>query len=352
MANLHRARLAKAPLSSKKQQGVALWLSLGFIVIILGILGGAYYVFKQNKEEIDLLHQYVEKIETELGKKNASVSEFQSNLAKIAADTESHDVILRDHLRTLEDNISKMSERVDRVESVSNQNWLLSEVEYLLKIAGHRILLKEDVKGAIDILKSAEELIKKLPTADQGLMAVRVAIAQDIASMEAYREVDVPGTYAALSALGTGIEKLPLIPMEMPKTEDGQAAVPVKQPKALSEINEAFAGYLTIRKHDVSELRALLSPEQRLNLRDSIRLALEQAQTGLLRGDQRIYEESLTKVRTWVLNYFKADNFRVKMTTKKLEKLLKVEVEHDLPDISTSQQELKRYIADRMRAGF
>ena len=322
------------------------------ILIIGGLIGGGYYLHSQQKQEADLMHEYVAKVETELGQKNVAIREFQDSLAKVAADTQSQDVILNDHLRTLEDNLARVNKRLQKVEAASNQDWLLSEVEYLMKMAEIRIAMKQDVKGAISILKSAETLIKKMPVEDQGLLDVRVAISKDIASMEVHRNVDVPGSYAALAALGGLIEKLPLVPIEQPATTtdaDGNPVAAKKQAKILADINDAMAGYLTIRKHDISDLRALLSPEERINLRDSIRLALEQAQTGLLRGDQRIYDASLAKVRKWLLNYFVTDNFRVKMATKKIEKLIKVQVEYDLPSIADSQQELKRYLADRMR---
>lgn len=325
------------------------------IIIIGGLIGGGFYLHKNMTEEMELMHEYIAKVETDLGAKNESVREFQTSLAKVSADAESQDAILNDHLRTLEESLARIDQRLQNVEASSSHDWLLSEVEYLLKIAEIRIAMKQDVKGAIAILKSAENLIKKMPVEDQGLLSVRVAISQDIASMEVYRNVDVPGSYAELASLGEMIEKLPLIPTEQateaPAAPDaeGKPAPKASQPKMLSEINEALAGYLTIRKHDTTELRALLSPEERLNLRDSIRLAIEQAQTGLLRGDQRIYDASLAKVRKWLLNYFVADNFRVKMATKKIEDLIKVQVEYDLPSIAESQQALKRYLADRMR---
>lgn len=347
--------MQKSTIRSQQTGSATTAIMILLILIIGGMIGAGFYLHKQQQEKLGLLNQYIEKIEVELGAKNDAVIEFKGSLAKVAADTQSQDVILNDHLRTLEENLARVSVRLQKLEVSPNHDWLLSEVEYLMKMAEIRIAMKQDVKGAITILKSAETLIKKMPVEDKGLLNVRVAISKDIASMEMYRNVDVPGTYAELAAMGDLIEKLPLIPTEPPAAEpattaDGQPAPKVTQPKMLSEINEAFAGYLTIRKHDVADLRALLSPEERLNLRDSIRLALEQAQTGLLRGDQRIYDTSLAKVRKWLLNYFVADNFRVKMATTKIENLIKVQVEYDLPGIADSQQELKRYLADRMRA--
>lgn len=334
---------------AKQTGGVTASLSVALLAVITIGAAGGYYLWKQQHTELELLHQYVAKVEQQLSVKNEATEEFRNSLSKLTFETQSQDVILNDHLRTLDDEVAKMQQRVSRVEnSMSSQNWLLSEVEYLLKMADQRILIKEDVKGALLLLRKAEKLIRDMPASDgQALMNVRVAIAQDIASMEMYRGVDVPGTYAELAALGTAIERLPLILTEKPKVQEGE-----EKPEAvttLAKVNDAFAGYITIRRHDTDELKALLSPEQRLNVRDSLRLALDQAQTALLRGDQRVYDDSLSRIRRWVLQYFVAQDMQTQQVMRRVEALTKVTVEFDLPSLDQSQQELKRYLSDRMR---
>ena len=339
--------------SSNTGSNIAKWTSIFLTATLLAGGAGAYYLWNQSQLEIKLLHKYVEKVEVRLQQKEDIVTEFRVNLAKLSADSEGQDVVLNDHLRNLEDNLSRVSKRLRRVseDTLSSQKWLLAEVEYLMKSADHRILMKEDVKGAVKLLKSADDLIKKMPIEDQGLMDVRVAIAKDVASLQAYKDIDVPGTYAALNAIGDQIENLPLAQTAFDEVASVDGAVAEKQemPKMLSAVNETMAGYLVIRKHDISELKALLSPDQRNNLRDSMRLTIEQAQTALLRGDQRIYDQSLSKIRAWVHKYFIADNFKVQLAIKKVDALIKVQVQHDLPDIAGAQQALKRYLTDRMR---
>ena len=141
---------------------------------------------------------------------------------------------------------------------------------------------------------------------------------------------------------------LPLLPTKLTEPQPGKPGKDGKLPKILADINDTFAGYITIRRHDTSELKALLSPEQRLNFRDSVRLTLDQAETALLRGDQATYDASIAKLRQWVLDYFAQDNFKVQIANKKIEELTKVQVKQDLPSIAESQQELRRYIADKM----
>lgn len=331
---------------ASQQGGFALLMPIIMLVLLAVVLAGGIYLWKQQTTQIDLLNEYVSSIETQLGIKDQAVKEFRSSLSKLSAETQSQDVILGDHLRALEDELNSVTQRLAHMEkSVSTENWLLSEVEYLLKMADQRILIKEDVKGALILMRQAEKLVRTMPSDDAGLMNVRVAIAKDIAMMEMYRNIDVPSTYAELAALGVIIENLPLVPTRM-QEQDEEA----EQPDTLAKVNEAFAGYITIRRHDTEELKALLSPEQRLNMRDSLRLALDQAQTGLLRGDQRIYDESLSRIRRWVLQYFVTDDRQTQQVMRRVEDLIRVNVEFDLPAIALSQQELKRYLLDRMRS--
>jgi uroporphyrin-3 C-methyltransferase len=218
-----------------------------------------------------------------------------------------------------------------------------------MKMADHRMLMKEDVKGAIALLQSAESIIAKMPIDDSGLNKVRMAIVKDVTSMEVFKGVDVPGTYAQLVALGVLIEKLPMIPLES-ETQNIDAVDSAPTDNSLiAKVNASMGEYLTIRHYSDKELEAMLTEADRSRLRDNLLLSLEQAETAILRGEQKVYDASLNKVRIALMNYFKADDYRVELAKVKLDKLLDVKIETQLPDIASSQQELKRYLSDRMR---
>ncbi len=329
------------------QKGAANWLVLLLIIIIMAGACGGYYVWMETQKEIGQLHTYVEKVESTLKSKVQSVDEFQSKLSKVSAEIKSQDLVLNDHLKELQSQMAKLDGDFRQVSdaTLANETWLLSEAEYLLKTADHRILMKEDVAGAIRIMKSVDQLLKKMPAEDKQLLKVRVALANDIASLQALKDIDVLGTYAQLTALGDQIERLPLVPMEMPAATGDEKKS--QQPKILAKINDTFEGYLSIKRHDKEAIQALLSEESAYALKSSFRLIIEQAQTALLRGDQIMYDKSLSKLRSRVHQYFVADNFKVNMVIKKIDDLLKVKVSNDLPDISGSQQELKRYLSKR-----
>lgn len=350
-------RINNAQFPTNQQNGSVLVIVLIFAILFMACAGGGAYFYKKNQEQMELLNQYVAKVEDVLELKTQSADEFKKQLAKVSADLVAEDGPMGARLKALETNLEKANENIKNVAAAqASQSWLLAEVEYLLKMADHRILMKEDVRGAMTILRSADQLLKKMPVDDAGLREVRVSIAKDIAGLETYSAVDVPGTYAALVALGDTIEKLKLMPTEMEKGEEQTTEAASTESNGdkvdvLAVINDTMGGYLKVKNYSTEELKTLLSTDERRNLRDSMRLVLEQAQTALLRGDQVVYDKSLAKIRNWLLNYFSTSDFRVELAIKKVESLSSVTVQNELPDIAGAQQTLKRYLADRMRRG-
>ncbi len=336
--------------TAKRSVGAANWVVLALLVLLIAGAGGGFYLWQKTQQEIVNLHAYVTHVETNLKNKSASAEEFQRKLSQVSAESKSQDIVLNNHLKELEGQVSHLDGQFEKVSNatLSNEVWLLSEAEYLLKTADHRILMKEDVAGAIRILKSTDNLLKKMPVEDKGLLNVRVALANDIASLQALKDIDVLGTYAQLTALGDQIERLPLVQTDM-ASESATGEKKTPQPTILAKINDTMGGYLTIKKHDKQSIQALLSEESGFALKSSIALIIEQTQTALLRGDQVVYDRSLARLRSRVHQYFVADNFKVNLVIKKIDALLKVQVKNDLPEISGSQQALKRYLSDRAR---
>lgn len=334
--------------SSQTQSGFST-LTAGLLVIIVALIGAAGFVYQKDQKRIDLLERNFVRVEDRLILKSTATEEFRVELAKVSADVSTQDTIVQRHLKALGETLDKVGARVNKLEDSSSQEWLLSEVEYLMKMADHRILMKEDVKGAIALLESAETVLGKMTIEDSGLNNVRIAIVKDITALEVYKGVDVPGTYAQLVALGGLVEKLPMVPLELSSASEGVVEV-AAEVSFIDKINNSMGEYLTIRRYSDAELEKMLTEDQRSGVKDRLLLSLEQAQTAILRGEQGIYDESLKKVRIGLLNYFKADDYRVEMAKLKLDKLIDVTIETELPDIANSQQQLKRYLSDRMRS--
>ena len=73
----------------------------------------------------------------------------------------------------------------------SNEDWALAEVEYLLIIAMHRLLLEEDVMTALAAMEAADLRLKDL--GNPGLLPVRQQLATDINQLRSVNLADIAG---------------------------------------------------------------------------------------------------------------------------------------------------------------
>ncbi len=81
----------------------------------------------------------------------------------------------------------------------SKNEWQLSEVAYLLRIAQHKLAIENDFEGAALTLQAASNKIAT--TADPGLLPVRVLISEEIADLKTRTRPDLVGMTLFLSQL-------------------------------------------------------------------------------------------------------------------------------------------------------
>ncbi|MEE4662235.1 MAG: uroporphyrinogen-III C-methyltransferase, partial [Halieaceae bacterium] len=91
----------------------------------------------------------------------------------------------------------------------SGTQWIIAEVEYLLRVANHRLLLARDVDTARAALEIADQRLRD--TKDPGWAGVRAQIAREIAALSAYQPPDDAGLAARLSAM---IEQIPSLKID------------------------------------------------------------------------------------------------------------------------------------------
>jgi uncharacterized protein HemX len=85
------------------------------------------------------------------------------------------------------DSTEKLYELYGRDEN----GWKLAEVEYLMSVAQHKLILEQDFEGAAKTLDAASNRIAEL--ADPGLLPVRVLINDEIAALKTRARPDLVG---------------------------------------------------------------------------------------------------------------------------------------------------------------
>lgn len=231
----------------------------------------------------------------------------------------------------------------------SGQAWRLAECDHLLRLASHRLALARDVAGATRMLTLADEILRDLD--DATLAPVRVAIASDLAALAAVSGPDIAGLHARLRALADRVELLPSptsgfaaeappaatpTPQAPPAPAPPPASVSERIWQALSAVGERLTALVRVRADRTPGSAPVQAPEQAHHVRLIVRLHVEQAAVAMLRGESRLYADSLRSAQALIGQHFDARASSVVPVMAAIDDLAAVDVAPALPDVASS----------------
>lgn len=360
------------PVHKKTEKKGSGWFSLLAIVLSLlvaaGAAAGAYYLWlqqqliAQQQSDEQALHQQLQAGDR-AGEQ--AIERLQAELRQAALQADKQQQRLEREISRLQEQLTQQQERIQALASTDNSDWLLAELEYLLRLANQRILMGGDSSGAEALLAAADQIVRELD--DSALFPVRQAIASDLLAIRALAATDVEGLYLRLAALAAQVDKLPLFNAPTLNTdrnwsEEASSAIEASAPDAdapwLERVQHSFAlalkklaDVLGIRVRSDLEVEALLPPQEIFYLRQNLHLMFQQAQSALLSGQEQVYQSSLDSAREWLAKYFQLAGQSTQAVLNDLEQLQKVTVSQPMPDISGSLRALKVYMDARYITG-
>ena len=297
---------------------------------------------KTKAEELKAIAQKVElTAEDKIAAAQANLTKAQAELAKAVHEIE----LAKKRQKSLETSIEGLYARLGN----TSADWAIAEADYLLKVANHRLQLEQDVTTALEALELADKRLKSLD--DPALNEVRNIIAQEIISLQTLPQPDREGINMQLAELQNKVDQLPLKGRTQPTHQDrtqvneappkleGWAAVPVAIVDTLKD--------MVVVNYNDKPVEPLLSTEQIDNLKENLKLKLEQARIVALRGDEKLYKENLELAKEWAQKYFNTEDVTTKKFLDTLAYLETKQVEMKVPDISGSLRSLRK-VAKRM----
>jgi uroporphyrin-3 C-methyltransferase len=228
------------------------------------------------------------------------------------------------------------------VSAGARDTWLLGEAQYYMQLANAQLQLAGNPELAVLALGMADERIAQL--ANPALTNVRIAIADEVASLNGMRTPDIEGITLKLASLARVVESLPLRPIE--RIEDEASEVTDEETsrldRAWNSIKSATSGLIKHRTTD-EEVMPLISPEAEYFLRTNLALQMQTARLALLRGEQQVFEESLSDAVIWLELYFDANSTQVAAAVDSINELHGGMFAAETPDISNSLRLLRQY---------
>lgn len=311
-------------------------------VIALAAAGASYYLWQQqqamHKETLEL----GQRIERLLGvvedRHTAQLQRIDSQARHRHPDTE-------EQLGRIETLVQDLRGRLGQ----ERREWAVTEVEYLLRIAGHRLTLEHDKDTALAALREARGAL--MLQDDATFQTVIRQIDRDIDTLTAVSLPDRASIAAELAALSGQVESwTPLVRRGAPEeqTSAGADAADGQQPAAesdwrsmLGKVWDDIKGLVTIR-HDGQAPRPLLEPEQRYFLQQNMQLKLGSARLALLAGNSAAYRDSLGEASTWLQRYFDPSAAAVRDAQSRIEQLAAIELAPGLPALGNSIELLQQ----------
>ena len=343
----------KANTDGSTKSGAGLIVSFGMLISILALVVAgyaAYLIYESSSElkeartsvrslEIELANlkrtsdQKIEQLSVVLEQTTASISQIREAENSAIADLGASFEVATEQLRT------ELRAELNEGLGTSGEDWLLAEVEYLIRLANQRVLMERDVSGALSLLSSADEIVEQ--TSGIAAYELRESLAYDIANLKAVSDLDTDGIFLSLSAMVSQVPELrrkqpELSPPTQIQVENGEAQNYYQQ--FLSLVNNIFGRVLNSvdYRRDGVAITPLLPPKEEYYLRQNLILKFEMAQLALLRNDQPVYHTSLSEAKLWIVKHFVETDPRTVALVIALDQLVEVEVDRSLPNISGS----------------
>ncbi|MBR9867657.1 MAG: heme biosynthesis protein [Oceanospirillales bacterium] len=329
----------------------------GRIALLLAAiaLAGIGYLYWLQLQEKDLIQQTQQntavKLSDSLKKSQQQFTEQLNALSQKLSALQSKSAQDQSNINELQDRLTRSIQQVTAVQKTNRADWLLAEVEYLLRLANQRVLMEQTPNGALQLLRSADKILRE--TDDVSIYDIRKAVAADIAALEAVPQLDIEGVFLRLGALNAQVDQLQVIPLteqhKLPELLD-QVNSEEFASSWSADIKEAWAtlsdkaSKLIVIQDRSEPVEPLLSPQQSYYLQQNLHLMLEQAQLSLLQRKPQSYLSSLTKAQEWVGTYFEQNHSNTQALLKALKDLEQIEVAPQMPDISGSLTALKSYL--------
>ena len=342
---------AATPLKKPSGGGIGSILAILLALVAIGVASWpAYEIYKEKHTgaQIDPIPARVEQIEAGVETLGNELRNVERRMAAKNAEINAQLTAGEEQMQQFLAGVSESLVAIQSRMGTSSQDWVYAEVEYLVRMANQRVLMEQDANSALQLLQSADEIIRET----DGLTAhgLREALARDIAALKAVGSPDIQGVYLELSAL---VSQVPLLHRTLPTYQ---------APSSVTDPNTEAAGYLAqflglIRdagiklanlvdfRRDQVEIKRILPPKEEYFLRQNLVLKLQIAQMALLEGNQGVFQSALGEAQVWVSDSFDAENPGTVAMLKSITRLSVSQVSVELPNIAGSLKAARSQLA-------
>ncbi|MDW3095837.1 MAG: uroporphyrinogen-III C-methyltransferase [Gammaproteobacteria bacterium] len=357
--------------TNKQKSGSALlgvFVFLTFLLAVAGI-GAGYYVWQQMQQQFQAAEVERKALEHALGTldQNPRIQKFSRNFNKKIEDTNSNIEKISKNIKSLDGEQQRLASVVEKTSDIigrGQNGWMLKEVEHVLRMSQHRLLLDRDFDGAIAGLKSADQRLNDIH--DVRLIPIRKSIAKQTQTLNQFPHPDYTGIQLQLdntiASLKNGLLKQATV-----QTANKQASNSSIAPKEnenptdnkpfdaekflalgkqfaldiLEKTKAAFSDSINVT-HGEQKIALFIEEQEKKRAYDFLRNKLLGAKYSVSTRDDSAFHQQLNAARAWLNNN---DHFTNQASlTKEIDQLNKNDLMPELPDISEPSTLLAKHM--------
>lgn len=348
--------MATAPVAPT---GLMAWLPwAGVALPILLLLFGIYWVQSEYYPASQAARSGNDKLAEEIKALQGRLDEIAPVRGELAsqADSQSRQVkeltaaleALRGEQKTQTEALTALAVRMPQ----GSEDWVLAEVDYLLLAADERLRHDQDVKSALAAMQAADDRLRTL--ARPNLRPVREQLIKDINAVREVKDVDVTGMSLYLADLLERVDQLPfkggdIVDTPRPAAPEKPAEVKVSNWRDLTYAMWKDLTTLVSISDQQFKDPSLFDPEFRYLLQQHLRLEIAGARLDVMRRNSEDLKASLGIVKSLLMRYYDGNTESIKNVLVKLDEMLNVQLEPNMPDITPSLLLVREYVNQQHR---
>lgn len=350
----------------KKARTGALWFMVVVcLLLIFALAGGAYWYETQRTDNSQALADAQRTQSDQVNELQATLATLRSELAALKNERQS----LRGELDSLADSdqeiitqsqavqqqTNSLQQQIENLEGRRPADWLIAEADYLVRMAGRKLWLEQDVRTAIMLLVNADKRLKSL--GDPSVLPVRAKLAEDIQALQQLNPVSHTSVALALSGMLGQVKALPLDTFEKPAGTGDTSGSDVSDSTDdwLANLKAVWRSlvndFLTVKDLD-GPVEPVMSQETRWLIKEQLRFQLMNAQSAALNANQPLYQQSLQNALAILADKFSTDDAKVSGFVAALNNLADTDVSREIPTQLAAQQPLEDLLEQRVKQVF
>ena len=317
-----------------------LFISVSLIAVFVT---GGYFLTNKLISNEKLVEQKIKKIESIVNDIDLTINKNQSmftNIKKKLEEYESEKDVLADLL----------SQPVQGQFDI-NKDYALAEVEHLLTIASHNLLLGYNYDTTVSALDAAS--IRLAGIAIDEAKVIKGQLDRDVRILKSSNQIDLSKSILFLSDLSDRIDSLPLKKILMKnKLQNNKEIDYINEDKVknfLTIILEELKSLIIIRRNE-NVTQDFFLPDEINLLKLNIKFELANAKLALLNRDKKSLENSILQINNYLEDYYDLSNVETQDIHDQLSQIVNLDFSTPNIDINSSLESVRALINSRNKS--